>query len=100
MEAKAQEQEKSGSKRKTISEMLQSGDDSQTSKKAKKVGYQLESQLVELIGKDQPNAKLWDECKESLGDTKQVCKKKCFKIIINNHIRTFGVTFCWFRCDN
>jgi len=51
--------------------LLQSGQE-QKAKKAKKAGYQLEAELVELIQNDRLNVKAWDECKESLGDTKQV----------------------------
>ena len=70
--AKEEEKEKNGSKRKTIGEMLQQSGKEQLAKKAKKAGYQLETELIELIENDRLNAKLWDECKESLGDTKQV----------------------------
>ena len=70
--AKEQEKDKNGSKRKTISEMLQQSGQEQKAKKAKTAGYQLETELVELIQNDRLNVKAWDECKESLGDTKQV----------------------------
>jgi len=69
--AKEQEKDKNGSKRKTISEMLQQSGQEQKAKKAKTAGYQLETELVELIQNDRLNVKAWDECKESLGDTKQ-----------------------------
>lgn len=70
MEAKEQEKEKNGGKRKSVVELLQQNKESSTAKKAKKVGYQLEPEIAELIEKDILNRKLWDECKESLDDTK------------------------------
>ena len=74
-EAKAQELEKNGggSKRKTITEMLQAGADNKSAKKAKKAGYHLEKEVDELIKADHLNVKLWEDCREALGDTKQVC---------------------------
>lgn len=73
MEAKEQEKNAAGgSKRKSVIEMLQKADKSPTAKKAKTAGYQLEPDIAQLIENDQLNAKLWEECKESLGDTKQV----------------------------
>lgn len=72
MEAKEQEKEKNGGKRKSVVELLQQNKESSTAKKAKKVGYQLEPEIAELIEKDILNRKLWDECKESLDDTKHV----------------------------
>merc|ERR1712071_413770 len=60
-----EEKEKNGSKRKTIGEMLQQSGKEQLAKKAKKTGYQLETELIELIENDRLNAKLWDECQES-----------------------------------
>jgi hypothetical protein len=71
LEAKEQEKEKNGGKRKSVVELLQNKENS-TAKKAKKSGYQLEPEIAELIEKDVLNRKLWDECKESLDDTKQV----------------------------
>lgn len=71
-EAKEKEKEKNGGKRKSVVEMLQEKKDNPTAKKAKKVGYQLEPEIADLIEKDGLNRKLWDECKESLNDTKQV----------------------------
>lgn len=72
MEAKEQEKKTAGSKRKSVVEMMQKDPESQAAKKAKKAGYQLESDIAKLIGGDTVNKKLWDECKNSLGDTKQV----------------------------
>lgn len=76
MEAKEQEKEKNGTagnKRKSIADLLQKqGDKSPSAKKAKTAGYQLEPEIADLIEKDVLNAKLWAECKECLGDTKQV----------------------------
>ena len=75
MEAKELEKEKNGgTKRKSIVDLLQktTADKSPAAKKAKTAGYQLEPEIAELIEKDQLNAKLWEECKECLGDTKQV----------------------------
>lgn len=65
--------------------MLQQSGKEQTAKKAKKAGYQLEAELVELIQNDRLNVKAWDECKESLGDTKQV-------------IDSFSLFSCWHFC--
>ena len=79
MEAKEQEKNASGAnnnKRKSVVDLLKkSGDKSPAAKRAKTSGYELEPELLELINKDQLNAKLWEECKESLGDTKQVLYK-------------------------
>ena len=72
LEAKEQEKEKNGGKRKSVVELLQNKESANTAKKAKKSGYQLEPEIAELIEKDVLNKKLWDECKESLDDTKQV----------------------------
>lgn len=72
LEAKEQEKEKNGGKRKSVVELLQNKENANTAKKAKKSGYQLEPEIAELIEKDVLNRKLWDECKESLDDTKQV----------------------------
>ena len=72
-EAREKEKEKNGGKRKSVVEMLQQDNETtQSAKKAKKAGYQLEPEIAELIEKDILNRKLWDECKETLGDTKQV----------------------------
>ncbi len=71
-EAREREKEKSGGKRKSVVELLQQDKPNQIAKKAKKAGYQLEPEIAELIEKDTLNRKLWDECKETLGDTKQV----------------------------
>ena len=72
LKAKEQEKEKNGGKRKSVVELLQNKENANTAKKAKKSGYQLEPEIAELIEKDVLNRKLWDECKESLDDTKQV----------------------------
>lgn len=71
-EAKEKEKEKNGGKRKSVVEVLQEKKENPTTKKAKKTGYQLEPEIAELIEKDSLNRKLWDECKESLNDTKHV----------------------------
>lgn len=67
----AKEQEKSG-KRKTIEEMLQQQGPSETKKAKKAAGYQLEPATSKLIDQDKLNVKLWQQCNEALGDTKQV----------------------------
>ena len=72
LKAKEQEKEKNGGKRKSVVELLQNKENANTAKKAKKSGYQLEPEIAELNEKDVLNRKLWDECKESLDDTKQV----------------------------
>ena len=65
-----------------MTELLQEAGPSQSaSKKAKKEGYQLESEIAVLIDEDRLNSKLWDECKEALGETKQV-KKSIIKYFI------------------
>ena len=59
-------------KRKSISDLLKTVPSPPSAKKVKKTGYQLENDLARLIEADSVNAKLWEECKEALGDTKQV----------------------------
>lgn len=73
LEAKAQELEKNAgsAKRKSISDLLKTVPSPPSAKKVKKTGYQLENDLARLIEADSVNAKLWEECKEALGDTKQ-----------------------------
>lgn len=73
LEAKEKEKEtKNGGKRKSVVEVQGQNDENQTAKKAKTAGYKLETEIAKLIEKDHLNRKLWEECKESLNDTKQV----------------------------
>lgn len=65
------EKKAAGGKRKSVVEMLKEDTPSQAAKKVKKAGYRLESEISKLIEGDTPNKKLWEECKNSLGDTKQ-----------------------------
>ena len=67
--------------------------DHPSSKKAKIDGYQLEPEIAVLIDEDRLNVKLWAQCKEALGETKQVHFQ--YQFFLLNYCFIMG--FCAYR---